>query len=175
MLSYFAFGFFAVYRVILFSDIASKRGTLFLAGFGLMTGRIGDALGEGVCITLAGKTGILVLLTAILFAVTVLVFFKAYAVLYTPITEEQQSEQEKFYRFAVKHDLSSRERDLLQLLLEEKTNSEIAAALFISENTVKFHVKNILQKTGCRNRKALIAVYYGANGASQSAYPKTTP
>ena len=45
--------------------------------------------------------------------------------------------------------------------LKEKTNSEIANALSISENTVKFHVKNILQKTGCKNRNSLVFMYVG--------------
>ena len=48
---------------------------------------------------------------------------------------------------------------MLMLILDGKTNGEIADQLFISENTVKFHVKNILQKTGCRNRNDLVAAY----------------
>ena len=50
---------------------------------------------------------------------------------------------------------------MLTLLLEEKTNKEIADALFISENTVKFHVRNILQKTGCKSRNDLVLLYMG--------------
>lgn len=159
LLSYFAFGFYSVYRIILFSDLASKTNLLYISGFGLMIGRCGDVLGEIACISLREHLVALVVLTAVLFAVTVAVFIVAYQLLYMPEAVVQQSEKEKFYRFSLSHDLSSRERDVLRLLLEEKTNAEIADVLSISENTVKFHVRNLLQKTGCRNRKDLLAAY----------------
>ena len=166
VLSYFTFGFYSVYRVILFSDHAAERDMLFLSGFGLMLGRVGDALGEMICIALAGRLPVQIAVTAILFAAATVVFFKAYNVLYVPETERVLSEREKFHYFAMEHDLSAREQDMLRLLLEQKTNSEIAGALFISENTVKFHIKNLLQKTGCKNRKELVAAYmaYSAEG-----------
>ena len=159
VLSYFTFGFYSVYRVILFSDYAAERDMLFLSGFGLMLGRVGDALGEMICIALAGLLPVQIAVTAILFAAATVVFFKVYNVLYVPETERVMSEREKFHYFAMEHDLSAREQDMLRLLLEQKTNSEIAGALFISENTVKFHIKNLLQKTGCKNRKELAAAY----------------
>ncbi|TNM69633.1 response regulator transcription factor [Streptomyces sp. NP160] len=42
--------------------------------------------------------------------------------------------------------ISPREREVLHFLAQEKTNAEIAATLFISENTVKRHVSSILGK-----------------------------
>ncbi|PWJ48463.1 regulatory protein, luxR family [Quadrisphaera granulorum] len=42
--------------------------------------------------------------------------------------------------------ISPREREVLHFLAQQKTNAEIAATLFISENTVKNHVSNILAK-----------------------------
>ncbi len=159
VLSYFTFGFYAVYRVILFSDIASERKLIWLSGFGLMIGRAGDAAGEGICLLLNGRLTWLIGLTAVLFMIAVFTFFRFYGIMYVPEIREKQSEKEKFMQFAVAHDLSSRERDMLQLLLEGKTNVEIADALSISENTVKFHVHNLLQKTGCKNRNELIANY----------------
>ena len=52
-----------------------------------------------------------------------------------------------------------REREVLRCLLEEKPNPQIASELFISENTVKFHVRNLLKKTGCKNRVELRSKY----------------
>jgi DNA-binding CsgD family transcriptional regulator len=48
--------------------------------------------------------------------------------------------------------LTAREFDVLRLMAEGKTNSDIAQALFVSAGTVKFHVKNILRKMQASNR-----------------------
>ena len=48
--------------------------------------------------------------------------------------------------------LTEREMELVSLLVIGKSNKEIAERLFISENTVKYHIRNILQKLGVQNR-----------------------
>ncbi len=48
--------------------------------------------------------------------------------------------------------LSDREREVLAMLVEMKTNRQIGESLFISESTVKNHVSNILRKLGLDNR-----------------------
>ena len=48
--------------------------------------------------------------------------------------------------------LSERERDVLALLAEGLRNREIAERLFISEATVKTHVRHVLEKLRFRNR-----------------------
>jgi len=54
-------------------------------------------------------------------------------------------------------DLSSRELDTLKLVEENLSNQEIAERLFISLNTVKTHIRNILLKLEAENRsKAVI-------------------
>lgn len=53
-LSYFAFGFYTIYRIILLSDISREFSLLPLCGFGLLIGRLGDAVGEAVCLALTG-------------------------------------------------------------------------------------------------------------------------
>jgi DNA-binding NarL/FixJ family response regulator len=60
-------------------------------------------------------------------------------------------------------ELTEREMMILQLVAEGKTNGEIASALVISENTVKIHVRNILEKLHLQNRiqAAVYAVRQG--------------
>jgi DNA-binding NarL/FixJ family response regulator len=48
--------------------------------------------------------------------------------------------------------LTPRERQVLPLLAEGKTNKEIATMLFLTEGTVKVHVRHILRKIGARSR-----------------------
>jgi DNA-binding NarL/FixJ family response regulator len=48
--------------------------------------------------------------------------------------------------------LTERETDVLRLLAQGKANKEIAAALFIGENTVKTHVSSVLVKLGVQSR-----------------------
>jgi len=48
--------------------------------------------------------------------------------------------------------LSDREREVLERVAKGATNREIAEELFISENTVKHHLKNILAKLHMQNR-----------------------
>lgn len=63
-------------------------------------------------------------------------------------------------------ELTSREAEILQLVAEGKTNREIAAFLVISENTVKIHLRNILEKLHLQNRiqAAVYAVRQGLVG-----------
>jgi DNA-binding NarL/FixJ family response regulator len=53
--------------------------------------------------------------------------------------------------------VTDRERDVLQLLVQGATNRDIAGRLHISENTVKVHLRNILDKLHLRNRQQAAA------------------
>ncbi len=65
--------------------------------------------------------------------------------------------------------LTPQETRLLQLLAEGLTNKAIAQALSLSENTVKYHLKNILQKLGLHNRTeaAAYAIHAGLHRAEK--------
>jgi DNA-binding NarL/FixJ family response regulator len=51
--------------------------------------------------------------------------------------------------------LTEREREVLHLVASAMTNRQVAAALYISEQTVKNHIKSIMQKLHARNRVEL--------------------
>jgi DNA-binding NarL/FixJ family response regulator len=54
-------------------------------------------------------------------------------------------------------DLTPRERQVLELVTQGATNAEIARQLAVTENTVKFHMKNILGKLHASNRAEVVA------------------
>jgi LuxR family maltose regulon positive regulatory protein len=53
---------------------------------------------------------------------------------------------------------TKRELDILRLVVSGASNAEIADSLFVSGNTVKFHMKNLYSKLGAKNRVNLISV-----------------
>ena len=63
-------------------------------------------------------------------------------------------------------DLSRREQEVLNSLLENLANKEIGNKLNISERTVKFHVSNLLSKFGVRRRADLILLCYQKRSAA---------
>lgn len=52
--------------------------------------------------------------------------------------------------------LTAREREIIRLIALERTNGEIAAALFVSEDTVKSHRKNLMAKLNVRSIAGLV-------------------
>jgi two-component system, NarL family, response regulator len=55
-------------------------------------------------------------------------------------------------------ELTERELEVLMLMVQGKSNSEISTDLNVVEGTVKFHVRNILQKLGVSDRTQAVIV-----------------
>ncbi len=54
--------------------------------------------------------------------------------------------------------LTRREKEIIELIVNEYTTHEIAEKLFISEKTVETHRKNLLQKLNARNTAGLVRI-----------------
>ncbi len=70
--------------------------------------------------------------------------------------------------------LTEREQEVLELLVQGVTsNRDLAARLFVSENTVKYHLRNILDKLHLQNRAQVIAyaVRHGLVNLPESESP----
>lgn len=60
--------------------------------------------------------------------------------------------------------LTAREAEILEHMAHGRTNAAIASRLFISEGTVKQHVKHILRKLGAENRVEAVSLLYQSDG-----------
>ena len=63
--------------------------------------------------------------------------------------------EEKLLAYKTHYGLSVRETDVLAHILKDRSINEMAEELFISPSTVKFHVANLLKKTGAGSQRRL--------------------
>lgn len=52
--------------------------------------------------------------------------------------------------------MTKREREVFEILVQDKTTKEIAEQLFISEKTVRNHISNVIQKLGVKGRSQAV-------------------
>lgn len=69
----------------------------------------------------------------------------------------------------VGHDLTQREREVLELMVKGLDNNKIAEALVVSRSTVKFHVSNILSKLYATSRTEAVVIALQNNIVSQQS------
>jgi DNA-binding CsgD family transcriptional regulator/MFS family permease len=79
----------------------------------------------------------------------------AYLAAYDRMSETQQTDI--IQQTKTLEELTAREHEVLQQILSGKSNREIACTLFISENTVKTHARNIFSKCDVGSRTELIS------------------
>lgn len=70
--------------------------------------------------------------------------------------------------------LSRREREVLQAVLDNLSNKEIAGQLNISERTAKFHVSNLLAKFRVQRRADLIVMSFTGSALSMASQQEST-
>lgn len=66
--------------------------------------------------------------------------------------------EERCARVARAFDLTRREEVVLNLLVEGRTRAEIAEELYVSDNTVKTHIRNLYKKMGVSGKAELVDV-----------------
>lgn len=165
LLSYFFTGVLSVYRFGIISDMSDSVNAkglpmTFLCTFGLVFGRLGEGIGGFMGIMLSQNQLILISVTCFVLVIATAFFIFHYLTSFIPVPQIVQNHEDKMTAFKVKYGISTREMDVLELLIEGKSNAEIADRLYVSENTVRFHVSNILKKTGCKSRKDVSSLFF---------------
>jgi len=74
-------------------------------------------------------------------------------------------------RLARRHKLTARERSILELVLNGRTNQQIGRELEISRATVKWHMHNVFAKTNSNNRECLLRLALQLGGGGGDAPP----
>src|SRR5262245_45513710 len=67
--------------------------------------------------------------------------------------------------------LTDREDEVLNLVIEGLSNDEIAGRLAISRRTVEAHMRTLLRKTGATRRGQLVALYQGSSASDKLFEP----
>lgn len=150
-------------------DYTDNPAKLF--GIGLSANVFGVLCGDvlGMAITSIGlpNTEVAVIALIVMCATLVILPFlnrqlvlllksHVYLVAYDNMSESQQPDV--FRQVKTLDPLTAREREVLELILSGKSNREIAEVLFISENTVKTHTRNIFSKYDVKSRAELISI-----------------
>lgn len=68
----------------------------------------------------------------------------------------ERSINEKRLEFCVKYELTTRQQEIVKLIIEGCSNKEISEKLFITEGTVKTHIYNIFKKVDISSRNQLL-------------------
>lgn len=70
-------------------------------------------------------------------------------------TAPRMTPEERLDLLAERYQLTAREREIVALMREGRSNPEIGEALYVTRNTVKKHIQNIYEKLGVNSRKGL--------------------
>ena len=75
------------------------------------------------------------------------------------VSHGEKAHREALQEAAAMFDLTEREREILVLVALGKPRKAIAAELFISEDTVKTHTRNLYKKLGVHSKKDVQALF----------------
>jgi len=84
-----------------------------------------------------------------------LIFIKKFLIMVHGSSAIIQMYQTRLTDLTERYQISKREKEIIYMILQGKSNKEIERELFISQNTVKNHIYNIFQKVGVNSRAQL--------------------
>ncbi len=127
---------------------------------------LGDVLGAGITSVGFSEAEVAVIaLTVVCITLVILpplnrqlvLLLKNHAYLDAYDRMDKEQREEIICQIKLKASLTEREKEVLQLILAGKSNKEISEVLFITESTVKTHVRNIFSKYDVGSRAELIS------------------
>lgn len=153
--SYFFLGFFSVFRTLAFMNLGlKKKNMLIFSGFGLMYERIMEGITAIFQRKLLNNYLILISICAILLGIVLWIYLIFYL-------KSNKDDIDKVKELALKNGLSGQEEKVLNLMVQDLTNKEMADKLFLSVNTVRNHVANIYKKTNMNKKELKEKCFFG--------------
>jgi DNA-binding CsgD family transcriptional regulator len=166
------FALFDLYTWIIFVYLASRHRFplsviawgMFLITSTIMTGEFLFTRIFSEIIISMNETAIISLLATLLMFIGTVVFRvdpKTFAGWHSPAEPIKPNQDETNYssQFALQYKLTSREKQILELLLEGRNNPYIRESLNISNNTLKTHLRNVYRKLSINDRQELLDLY----------------
>lgn len=144
-LNYFFISFFVVYRTLSFMNLSDKN-KIYLSAFGLCICRVI----EGTLSLLNNFFEFTYLFLTICIIILVAFMIGIYIYLYSL---NFVNKEDVFQDFCVKYKLSIQEKKILNLILRDYSNQDIASSLVVSINTVRNHVAHIYKKCNMKKEK----------------------
>lgn len=144
-LNYFFISFFVVYRTLSFMNLSDKN-KIYLSAFGLCICRVI----EGTLSLLNNYFEFTYLFLTICIIILVAFMIGIYIYLYSL---NFVNKEDVFQDFCVKYKLSIQEKKILNLILRDYSNQDIASSLVVSINTVRNHVAHIYKKCNMKKEK----------------------
>lgn len=144
-LNYFFIAFFVVYRTLSFMNLSYKN-KIYLSAFGLCICRVI----EGTLSLLNNFFEFTYLFLTICIIILVAFMIGIYIYLYSL---NFVNKEDVFQDFCVKYKLSIQEKKILNLILQDYSNQDIASSLVVSINTVRNHVAHIYKKCNMKKEK----------------------
>ncbi len=153
-ISYIFRGFISIYYVISFTNIGYERlEYLYLAPVGLFVSRLTETIIAVLFLNVSISNIAQLIFSAALFLPLLALFVIMASKRMVP---EPMSDAKRFALYSEKYGLTSREMEVLKCLAEGLSDSEIAERCFISKNTVRFHISNLLKKTSTTSRVEVV-------------------
>ena len=157
-LSYSFVAFFVLFRTMAFINLSnSKKNMAWVAAFGLMYSRVVEGLMVLFEDVLIEHYTLLVVTITIFLSLVIVLYFLLY------FQNNKMSENDAIKDIALKYKLGSQEEKVLNLLVQGKSNQEMADELFVSINTIRNHIANIYKKTGMKKKELKEICFYKTN------------
>lgn len=157
-LSYFLVAFFVLFRTIVFVNMADNRTSIiWAAAFGLMYSRIIEGLMILFEDYLIDNYTLLMIIIMIFLSIVIILYFLIY------FQNNKMSENDAVKSITIKYKLSVQEEKVLNLLVQDLSNQEIADNLYVSINTIRNHVASIYKKTGMKKKELKEKCFYKTN------------